>query len=112
LPNIIKGYQYKLSAEKELHKHYKEIAEHKTQQVEDIMTEEVASYAPTEDMKKIYQSWDLRVPTEYLTEDEAWDIWENDHESYMNQGGIGDFDHIIWNEEQGNKLLGGFDDKR
>ena len=36
LPNIIEGYQLKLSAQKEWHEHYKKIAEHKTQQVEDI----------------------------------------------------------------------------
>ena len=112
LPKIIKGYQYKLSAQKEWHEHYKKIAKHKTQQVEDIMENTVADLVPAEDMKSYYERWDLKVPTEYLTDDEAWDILEKEHEDWLGSGGIGDLDHIYWNEQQGNKLLGGFDDKR
>jgi hypothetical protein len=115
LPNIIEGFQYKLSAEKEWHKHYKEIAEDKTKQVEFIMKEEVATIAyhkePNEVIKGVYEKWDLYVPDEYMTEEQYWDRAIDEHESYMNQGGIGDFDHIYCNEEKGNKLLGGFDDK-
>lgn len=112
LPKIIKGYQYKLSAQTEWHDHYKKIARHKTQQVEDIMENTVADLVPAEDMKSLYERWDLNVPTEYLTNDEAWDILEKEHEDWLGSGGIGDLDHVYWNEEQGNKLLGGFDDNR
>ena len=108
LPNIIEGYQLKLSAEKQWHEHYERIAEHKTQQVEDIMTEEVTAYVPSEDMKKKYENYGLRVPSEYLTEDEAWDIAEKDHEDWLGCGGIGDFDHIYYDEKEGKKLVGGF----
>ena len=112
LPKIIYGYQLKLSAQKEWHEHYKKIAEHKTQQVEDIMSEEVTSYAPKEDMKKIYQRWDLEVPSEYLTAEEESEWFDKHYEDWLFSGGIGDLDHIYWNDEQGNKLLGGFDVKR
>ena len=37
---------------------------------------------------------------------------KKEHEDWLGSGGIGDLDHIYWNEQQGNKLLGGFDDKR
>tara|TARA_R110002020_G_scaffold301449_1_gene516910 strand:+ start:65 stop:664 length:600 start_codon:yes stop_codon:yes gene_type:complete len=112
LPNIIEGYQLKLSAQKEWHKHYKKIAEHKTRQVDNIMENTVADLVPKEDMKAIYERWDLYVPDEYLTDDEIWDSLEQGHEDYLASGGIGDFDHIYWNEEQGRKLLGGFDVER
>ena len=111
LPNIIEGYQLKFSAEKQWHEHYERIAEHKTQQVEDIMEHTVVIHAPTEDMKSIYEDYDLRVPTKYLTEDEAWDIAEKDHEDWLGCGGIGDFDHIYYEEEEGKKLVGGFNER-
>ena len=121
LPKIIKGYQYKLSAQTEWHEHYKKIAKHKTQQVDDIMEKTVDglvadlvpnSFHHAEDMKEIYQRWGLEVPTEYLTEDEFEDKLFGDYDDYLASGGVGDLDHIYWNEKEGNKLLGGFDVKR
>ena len=53
LPKIIKGYQYKLSAQTEWHEHYKKIAKHKTQQVEDIMENTVAELVPVEDSRAL-----------------------------------------------------------
>jgi hypothetical protein len=108
LPNTIKGYQFLLSAEKQWHQHYEKIADHKTQQVKDIMEQTVFAYAPTEDMKSIYEEWDLRVPFKYLTEDEAWRVAEADHEDWLGSGGTGDFDHICDEEQEGKKLVGGF----
>ena len=131
LPNIIEGYQYKLSAHSMWAEHYKKIAINKAQQVEDIMAEEVVELlylsatnkpldALTEkeknlfniDVKEKYERWDLTVPSEYLTNDEAWDRAERNHENWLASGGVGDFDHIYWNQEQGNELLGGFDAKK
>ena len=108
LPNTIKGYQFLLSAEKQWHEHYEKIADHKTQQVKDIMEQTVFAYAPTEDMKSIYEEWDLRVPFKYLTEDEAWRAAEDNHEDWLGSGGTGDFDHICDEEQEGKKLVGGF----
>ena len=112
LPKIIEGYQLKLSAQKQLLKHYKEIAEYKTLQVEDIISEEIAADASAKDKKKIYQRWDLLVPSKYLTNEEIWDIAEKNHEDWLGSGGIGDLDHIYRSEQEGNKLLRGFDDTR
>ena len=125
LPNIIEGYQYKLSAHSMWHEHYKKIAINKAQQVEDIMENTVADLVFREhrldtdsmkcfhkSMKEKYELWDLTVPSEYLTNDEAWNRAERNHENWLCSGGVGDLDHIYWNQEEGNKLLGGFDAKR
>ena len=128
LPNIIKGYQHKLVAEKEWHEHFEQLAEDKTNKLEAVLEKEVGDYychtnrrEPTDekfnakfhkDMKWVYEKYEVEVPNEYLTIDQQMDSLIDQHESWLGSGGIGDFDHIHYYEEEAERLLGGFDAKR
>ena len=108
IPKIIKGYEYLLSAEKQWHQHYKKIAEHKAQQVVDIMENTVADYVPEEDMKRIYQRWDFEVPDKYMTQEDHQKWFDDHYDHWLCNGGVGELDHIYWEQEEGKKLLDGF----
>jgi len=123
LPKIIKGYEYLLSAEKQFHKHYKKIAEHKTQQVEDIMSETVADLVfniHTEDesdesverfnqlMKEEYQRWNLEVPDEYMTQEDHQKWFDDHYDRWLFSCGEGDLSDVYWDKAEGKKLLDGF----
>ena len=129
LPRIIKGFQYKLSAQKGWREHYQSIAKHKAEQVEAIFENEIVGYIYADysedadkpaginkdiinkEIKEKYERYGLCVPTEYLTNAEFEDKLFDEHDSYLASGGVGDFDDINYLESEGSKLLGGFNDK-
>jgi len=123
LPRIIKGFQYKLSAQTECRKHFESIAKHKTKQVEAIFENEIVGYIYADhpedadkeiinkEIKEKYERYDLCVPTEYLTEAEFEDKLFDGYDDYLASGGVGDLDEINYLESEGSKLLGGFNDK-
>ena len=128
LPNIIKGFQYKLYAEKEWHEHYEKLAKDKANKLEEVLEKEVGDYychinskEPTDkkfnakfhkDMKRVYEKYEVEVPCEYMTQDQQWDRAIDQHESWLGSGGLDDFDYIYYYEEEAERLLGGFDDRK
>ena len=72
------------------------------------MENTVADYVPEEDMKRIYQRWDLEVPDKYMTQEDHQKWFDDHYDHWLCNGGVGELDHIYWEQEEGKKLLDGF----
>lgn len=114
LPNAIHGMEQLLLAETLEHKDTKDALATAEGRVENLIDQCIDRLPPDatgekpcpKAAKEFYEGLDMRVPDEYLTEDEFSDRAEDDHDSYLCSGGIPDDVEIVDARYDGRKLLG------